>query len=64
MPGSENGNWNSFINAIFYAVTFNNKQKTEFCSSETLKELIDSNLFIQLNQEKFNISLDHQKFNS
>ena len=64
MPGSENGNWNSFINAIFYAVTFNNKQKTEFCSSKTLKELIDSNLFIQLNEEKFNISLDHQKFNS
>ena len=64
VPGSENGNWNSFISAIFYAVTFNNEQKTEFCSSEKLKELIDSNLFIQLNQEKFNISLDHQKFNS
>ena len=64
VPGSKNDNCNSFVNAIFYAVRFNNEQKTEFCSSETLKESIDSNLFIQLNQEKFNISLDYQKFNS
>ena len=64
VPGSENDNCNSFVNAIFYAVRFNNKQKTEFCNSVTLKESIDSNLFIQLNQEKFNISLDYQKFNS
>ena len=40
------------------------QQKIEFCSSETLKDSIDSNLFIQLNQEKFNINLDYQKFNS
>ena len=64
VPGSENDNCNSFVDAIFYAVRFNNEQKTEFCSSETLKELMDSNLFIHLNQEKFNISLDYQKPNS
>ena len=64
MPGSKNDNSNSFVYAVFYAVRFNNEQKTEFCSSETLKELIDSNLFIQLHQEKCNVSLDYQKFNS
>ena len=63
MPGSEIDYCNSFVNAIVYAVRFNNEQKIEFCSSETLKETIDSNLFIQLNQE-INISLDYQKFNS
>ena len=64
MPGSKNDNSNSFVNAAFYVVRFNNEQKTEFCSSETLKELIDSNLFIHLHQEKCNVSLDYQKFNS
>ena len=64
VPGSENDNCNSFVDAIFYAVRFNNEQKIEFCSSETLKESMDSNLFIHLNQEKFNISLDYQKLNS
>ena len=64
MPGSKNDNSNSFVYAVFYVVRFNNEQKTEFCSSETLKELIDSNLFIQLHQEKCNVSLDYQKFNS
>ena len=34
------------------------------CSSAELKESVDNNLFIQLNQEKFNIALDHQKFNN
>ena len=63
MPGSEIDNCNSFVNAIVYAVRLNNEQKIEFCNSETLKETIDSNLFIQLNQE-INISLDYQKFNS
>ena len=37
VPGSKNDNCNSFVNAIFYAVRFNNKQKTEICSSGTLK---------------------------
>ena len=64
VPGSKNDNSNSFVYAVFYVVRFNNEQKTEFCSSETLKELIDSNLFIQLHQEKCNVSLDYQKFNS
>ena len=47
MAGSKNANCNSFVNATFYALKFNNAQKTEFWSSETLKELLDS-LFIQL----------------
>ena len=34
------------------------------CSSAELKESVDNNLFIQLNQEKFNIILDYQKFNN
>ena len=34
------------------------------CSSAELKELVDNNLFIKLNQEKFNIILDYQKFNN
>ena len=34
------------------------------CSSAELKELVDNNLFIQLNQEKVNIILDYQKFNN
>ena len=33
------------------------------CSLAKLKELVDNNLFIQLNQEKFDIILDYQKFN-
>ena len=37
VPGSKNDNCNSFVNAIFCAVRFNNKQKTEICSSGTLK---------------------------
>ena len=32
VAGSENDNCNSFVDAIFYAVRFNNEQKTEFCS--------------------------------
>ena len=34
------------------------------CSLAELKESVDNNLFIQLNQEKFNIILDYQKFNN
>ena len=34
------------------------------CNSAELKELVDNNLFIQLNLEKFNIILDYQKFNN
>ena len=33
-------------------------------SSAGLKELVDNNLFIQFNQEKFNVILDYQKFNN
>ena len=38
--------------------------KTNLCSLAELKEFLDSNLFVQVNQEKFNIILDYQKFNN
>ena len=55
--------YNSFVNAIFFALRFNVEQKTDLCSLAELRELVDNNLFTQLNQEKFNIILDYQKFN-
>ena len=45
-------NYNSFVNAIFFAIRFNVEQKNDFCTLAELKELVDNNLFIQLNQEK------------
>ena len=54
----DENNFNSFFNAIFFAIKFNVEQKTDLCSSAELKELVDNNLFIQLNQQKFNIILD------
>ena len=59
----ENNN-SSFINAIFFAIRFNLNQNNNFCSFAELKESIDSNLFVQLSQEKINIILDYQKFNN
>ena len=59
----DESNYNSFVNAIFFALRFNVEQKTDLCSLAELRELVDNNLFIQLNQEKFNIILDYQKFN-
>ena len=60
----DENNYNSFINAIVFAIRFNVEQKIDFCSLAELKELVDNNLFIQFNQEKFNIILDYQKFNN
>ena len=46
-------------------IRFNLQQKkTGFCSLAELKESIDGNLFVQLNQEKFNVILAYQKFNN
>ena len=62
----DENNYNSFVNAIFFAIRFNVEQNTDLkeCSLAELKESIDSsNLFVQLNQEKFNIILDYQKCN-
>ena len=44
--------YNSFINAIFFAIRYDLEQKTELCIVDELKELIDKNLFVQLNQKK------------
>ena len=52
------------IDAILFVVRFNEEQKTDCCNLEALKDSIDNNLFIQLNQEKFNITLDYQKLNN
>ena len=49
------------IDAILFVVRFNEERKTDCCNLEVLK---DNNLFIQLNQEKFNITLDYQKLNN
>ena len=58
----DKNNYNYFINAILFVIQFNVEQKNDLCSSAELKQLVDKNLFIQLNQEKFNIILDYQNF--
>ena len=60
----DGNNYNSFVNALFFAIRFNIEQKTDLRSSDELNESVDNNLFIQLNQEKFNMILDYQKFNN
>ena len=62
----DENNYNSFVNAIFFAIRFNVERNTDLkeCSLAELKESIDSsNLFVQPNQEKSNIILDYQKCN-
>ena len=54
----DENNYNSLVNTIFFAIRFNVEQKTDLRSLAELKESVDNNLFIQLNQEKFNIILD------
>ena len=39
-------------------------KKTDLCDLAELKESVDNNLSIQLNQEKCNIILDYQTFNN
>ena len=60
----DENNYNSFVNTIVFSIRFSVEQKTELCSLAKLKELVDNNLFIQLNQEKFHIILDYQQFNN
>ena len=60
----DENNYSSFVNTIFFPIRFHLDQKTTLCSIAELKESIDSNLFIQLNQENFNIVLDYQNFNN
>ena len=60
----DENNYNSFVNAIFFAMRFNVEQKTDLCSLAEIKVSVDNNLFIQLNQKKINIILDYQKFNN
>ena len=54
----DENNYNSLVNTIFFAIRFNVEQKADLRSLAELKESVDNNLFIQLNQEKFNIILD------
>ena len=58
----DENNYNSFVNALFFAIRFNIEQKTDLRSADELNELVD--LFTEVNQEKFNIILDYQKFNN
>ena len=60
----DENNYNSSVNTIFFAIKFNIEQKSDLCSLAELKESADNNLFIQLNEEKFNIIFDYQKFNN
>ena len=64
IPLDDGENYNSFINAILFALRFNEEQKTDCCNLEVLNDSRDNNLFIHLNQEKCNITLDYQKFNN
>ena len=48
----------------FFALRYDIEQKSNICSLSELKESIDNNLIIKLNQEKFNIVLDYQKLNN
>ena len=64
IPIDDDENYNSFINTVLFALRFNEERKTDCCNLEVLKDSINDNLFIQLNQEKFNITLDYQKFNN
>ena len=41
----DNENYNSLVNAIFFAIRFNIEQKTDLCSINELKEVIDNNFF-------------------
>ena len=59
-----NENYNSLVNAIFFAIRFNIEQKTDLCSINELEEVRDNNLFDQSNQKEFNLVLDYQKFNN
>ena len=43
---NDENNYNSFINAISFAIRFNVEQKTALCSLAESKESIDSDLFV------------------
>ena len=45
----DENNYNSFVNAIFFAIRFNVEQKSDLGSSAELKQLVDNNPFIQFN---------------
>ena len=63
---NENENINSFVNAILFAIRFDLEEKTNTCSLSDLKQelAIKDNLFFQLNEEKFSLTLNNQKFNT
>ena len=64
MQKNDGVDYNSFVNAIFFAIRYDIEQKSNIFSLSELKESIDDNLIIKLNQEKFNIVLDYQKLNN
>ena len=60
----ENDEPNSFISAILHAIRFQKEQKTDICSKDNLKEIIDENLINEVDEEKYEFILDLQKFNN
>ena len=59
---SKSENHNNFPDAIFYGVRFNATEKSDICSDNNFKEEIE-NVFNKIDQEKFHLELDNQKFN-
>ena len=59
---SKSENHNNFPDAIFYGVRFNVTEKSDICSDNNFKEEIE-NVFNKIDQEKFHLELDNQKFN-
>ena len=52
------------ISTILFVIRYDLEQKTEFCSVDELKESIDNNSFVQLNNKKIDMVFGYQKFNS
>ena len=59
---SKSENHNNFPDAIFYGVRFNVTEKSDISSDNNFKEEIE-NVFNKIDQEKFHLELDNQKFN-
>ena len=62
---NENENFNSFVNAMLFAIRFDLEEKANTCSLSDLRQELqtEDNLFFQLNEEKFSSTLSNQKFN-
>ena len=55
-------NHNTFPDTIFYGVRFDVTQKSDICSDNDFQQDIE-NIFNKIDQEKFQVEFDNQKFN-